>query len=408
MRINTKVRALAATPALALVFAACSGNGVGVDSDYLQLSKLEKIECTASSSSTVKAELKEADDYVSNLINESSSREFEDVLVLNPGERDLADLREALKVKLADCNKVSASSTPTPTSTPTPSASPTTVVDEFTIKMPKRDGNRLNAAGIDPKKRGNAQVFKDQILAQAKTDPLTLFMYYQASPLGTIKPLANESVLAKDGIIKDGNVYSELGRKAYKEWAAMWVSPLTKAVAVKEISFTGFNSGVDGTKITHSKGVTGTDLSGVNFTYYDAQGNIVASHSALDRCTQVTTSKPIPGTKPGKTDNPPMTRATPPTKSTPPPPKRNSPKKVADHSDTTGDAPSDGWKPAPRIDETKEPVTPPGGGTPPKTYAPAPTPTPSKTTRPDPPEPPPTSVPVPSTTPTCDPDICGV
>lgn len=88
-----------------------------------------------------------------------------------------------------------------------------------------------------------------------------------------------------------------------------------------------------------------------------------------------------------------------------------SPKKASQHPANTGDAPSDGWDPAPQIDEDKEPATPPGGGTPPKTYTPPPPPPPAPaptTPRPEPtPEPAPTSQPVPSGTPTCDPDICG-
>jgi hypothetical protein len=99
------------------------------------------------------------------------------------------------------------------------------------------------------------------------------------------------------------------------------------------------------------------------------------------------------------------------------PPKRGhevpklTPKNVADHPVNRGNAPSDGWDPAPQINEQQEPATKPGGGTPPKTYTPPPAPKPSPSptaTRSDPvPEPPPTTQPVPSGTPTCDPDICG-
>lgn len=189
-----------------------------------------------------------------------------------------------------------------PAATPSPTVS--AVSDEFTITLPKREMNRLNSDGVDPKNRGNAEAFRKQIAEQAKHDPLTLYVYYQASPLGTIKPLTNETVLAKDGKIENGNVYSKKGRQVYKEWLAMWDSPLTGVKAVDEIKFQGLNTGVEGTTVTQSPGVNGADKSGYDVTYKDAMSKVVRQHSALNRCTQPTSDIFIIRIRIGRTDNP--------------------------------------------------------------------------------------------------------
>lgn len=189
-------------------------------------------------------------------------------------------------------------------SPPTKTEEPTQEVTEkggFVIKLPRRDGNRLNADGAV---RGDAEAFRAQIARQAKEDPLTLYLYYMASPLGEKEPLKSEAVLAKDGRIENGNLYSEEGKTAYYKWLALW--EITGIEAVEEISFQGTNTGVDenGTKVTQSSGVTGEDKEGYDITYRDAFSNVIACHSALCRCTQPTAGEGIPGVPEGPTDNP--------------------------------------------------------------------------------------------------------
>lgn len=194
-----------------------------------------------------------------------------------------------------------------PSATPTPTTSPSATDEEFTILLPRRDGNRLNADGVPKEMRGDGEAFRKFIAEQAKHDPLTLFHYYMASPLGDTAPLKNELILAKDGVIKDGNTYSEKGIAAYNRWAALWNNPdITSVEAVKEITFQAVNTGVAKGKPTQdSSGVGGKDKSGYDVAYHDATGKVVKEHSALNRCTQPTKDKPTPGVPPGPTDNPP-------------------------------------------------------------------------------------------------------
>jgi flagellar basal body-associated protein FliL len=179
---------------------------------------------------------------------------------------------------------------------PSPSA---TAVEDFVIDMPRRDGHRLNADGV--KVKGNAEAFRKQIAKQAKHDPLTLFLYYNYSPLGRKNPIQNEADLVKGGIIKNGNVYSEEGRRRYNEWLVLW--SVADIKSVREITFQGANTGVSGNRTTQSNGVTGNNKAGFDIGYRDAMGNSTGdNHSALERCTQPTGGRP--GIPKGPTDNP--------------------------------------------------------------------------------------------------------
>lgn len=270
---------------------------------------------------------------------------------LNPDLKDPAavkaidEVRSALRTRVNECQAAkptpsatptsSASPSATPSSTPTPStsasatpsATETPAADpaaEYVIKMPKRDGNRLRAGGFPKKIRKDGEAIRRFVAEQAKHDPLTLYLYYMASPLGKAAPLKNEAVLAKDGKIQNGNVYSPEGIEAYQRWAAIWNNKdITTIKAVKEVQFRAVNTGVSGRKTTQDKsGVRGKDRSGVNVTYRNATGGKAGAHSALNRCTQPTTGKAIPRVAVGKTDNPPPAKVrkprTPPGTYTPP------------------------------------------------------------------------------------------
>jgi len=324
-------------------------------------------------------------------------------------EADLEPARKALQAKAAEC----------PTTPPSPSASSSasTAASEFVIKLPKRDGNRLNANGVDPSKRGKAEAFRDQIADQAKHDPLTLYAYYMASPLGKAAPLKNEAVLAKDGKIIDGNVYSPKGEQVYRDWLAMWDSPLTKISPAKEIKWQGANTGVNGVSVTQSDGVGGKDKSGYDIQYVNAQGEVVGEHSALDRCTQPTLPPQAQPFKPGKTDNPPKTPPT--TEECVEIPNNGvvdcgGAKVESDEPQRRGNVPEQVQGPGAGLPESNasEPeVTRPKATT---VNTPPPAPKPSETKRPAPPPPvepsaPPTSNPEPSPTVdpcTVNPDFC--
>ncbi|MGB4420598.1 MAG: hypothetical protein WBI29_02255 [Candidatus Saccharimonadales bacterium] len=169
--------------------------------------------------------------------------------------------------------------------------------DEFVIDMPRRDGNRLNADGV--KVEDDAEAFRAQIAEQAMHDPLTLWVYYNFSPLGLIDPIENPAELCKDGRIEDGNIYSEEGEKRYNDWLVLW--NVADIASVSEIKFQSANTGVVGTQVTQSPGVAGVDKAGYDIAYEDAQGNTVGEHSALERCTQPTGGRP--GIPTGPTDN---------------------------------------------------------------------------------------------------------
>lgn len=316
---------------------------------------------------------------------------------LNPDDKsELEQVRNELQAKTLECAK---------TATTSSTSTTTATSRQFVIKLPKRDGNRLNADGVDADKRGNADAFRKQIAEQAKHDPLTLYVYYMASPLGQAEPLANESVLAEDGKIVDGNVYSSKGEQVYKDWLAMWDSPLTKISAVKEIKWQGANTGVTGTSVSQSDGVGGDDKSGYDVTYVDAQGNVVGQHSALDRCTQPTLPGPSKLFPEGKTDNPenPSPTSTP-TPSEPPTPTCveipnngiidcGGAKVESKEPQRQGNISTQDQGPGPGLPEptAKPPAVPKPKPT--STYTPPPAPKPTTTPRPTPPPPVETSAP---------------
>lgn len=173
-------------------------------------------------------------------------------------------------------------------------------VEDFVIDMPSRDGNRLNADGVEIP--GNTEALRSQIAEQARRDPLTLFAFYMASPLGEARPLKNEAVLAEGGTIKDGNAFSKEGIRAYQEWLVLWETASIKAVS--EIRFQAINTGVKGVRLTQSSGVGGYNKSGFNIAYRDVSGRITHQHSVLCRCTQPTFGEPIRWAPEGPTDSP--------------------------------------------------------------------------------------------------------
>ncbi len=277
---------------------------------------------------------------------------------------------------------------PTPTATATATATPVATkltTSKYIIAMPERGNGRLNKDGVT--NRGNVEKFRTQILNQAKSDPLTLFLYYQASPLGTTRPLSNESIIAEGGKVMNGNVYSKEGIRAYKEWAALWTSSATQISAVDEITFQGNNTGVSAKNTpTTSKSVTGKDKSGYDIRYTDAMSKTVKEHSALNRCTQPTGNR-IPNVPPGPTDNPvptPTPTPTPTTPTCPPgyvgtPPKCLQSKVPSQDPAPRGNAPVGGGlnqDPGPGTvpPARPAPVAPPVGSTPDPAPAPAPEP----------------------------------
>lgn len=221
-----------------------------------------------------------------------------------PGEAEKATKVEDAQKALAAAQKAKESckpvSTGSPTAAPTVTVTATSAGEQFVIKLPPREGGRLNSNGAA--KPGDGEAFRAQIAQQAKEDPLTLYLYYMASPLGKVKPLENESVLAKDGRIENGNVFSDVGVQAYKDWLVLWQTADIKAVP--EITFQGTNTGVapSGTTTTQSPGVRGTEKAGVDITYVDASGKASGAHSALYRCLQPTGDN-VPGVPEGPTDN---------------------------------------------------------------------------------------------------------
>jgi len=179
----------------------------------------------------------------------------------------------------------------------------TTCPEGFAVRLPDRGSNgRLNVDGARTRGPNSEEDFRRQILEQAAVDPLTLFAYYQSSPLGDTAPLQDATVLVEGGDIKNEACYSNRGIAAYDAWATLWDN--ADLAQADTIAYQGFNTGVSGNTVTHSPGVTGSDKEGVNVAYRDIDGNVTKSHSALYRCTQPTTPQAPPGTPPGITDNP--------------------------------------------------------------------------------------------------------
>lgn len=100
--ITTKVRALAVALVLGFALSACSNGSSVANTDYLQLAKLDGVTCTANNAKQVTKDLAEAEAYVDKLQKESTSRQAEDVLALNPGKK-LFDIKAAIVAKKTEC-----------------------------------------------------------------------------------------------------------------------------------------------------------------------------------------------------------------------------------------------------------------------------------------------------------------
>lgn len=340
---------------LVLTAGACSGSAAVPPRDISNVATITALSCS---------DARAIGDEVARLASASAPGERADLRKwgLDPDNAgQLESTRTALleRVKQADCTDKPTPSATATTTAPTTATSPApTGLADFVISMPRRDGNRLNADGVDPAIRGNAEAFRKQIAEQAKHDPLTLYHYWMASPYGKADPLENETVLAKDGRVENGNVYSPKGEEVYRKWSALWNDPvLTQISAVSEIKHQGFNTGVTPEqKPGSSPGVSGTDKSGYDVDYRGGDGASVGAHSALDRCTQPTYGDKTPDVPVGQTDNDLYSKV------------------VASHPARQGNGPADPWTPAAPVTEGAKP---PGGGMPPPTYAPPPPPPPA-------------------------------
>jgi hypothetical protein len=190
-----------------------------------------------------------------------------------------------------------------PTTSSTTMAPRTDCKDGHVVKMPDRGPTyRLNNGGVPDEYRNNVEGFRQFIRNQASGDPITLYIYYEQSSLQKVDPLVGPAELVENSTIADGNCYSDKGVRVFNEWAAHWKTAQLEPKA--QITHTGGNTGVNGTTPTYSRGVSGSDQSGYDVTYRDANGNVTARHSVLNRCTQPTTPGP-PSKQEGPTDNKP-------------------------------------------------------------------------------------------------------
>lgn len=164
-------------------------------------------------------------------------------------------------------------------------------VENFVIALPEREGNKLNSAGVPESIQKDPEAFRLFIAEQAKSDPLTLCNFIEQSPLNECK--GKPEMYVTDGNIADGNTYNAAGMEAYEQWLALWNE--AEITAVDQISYTGYNTGVRGTSLTHSTGVSGHNQTGFDIAYtveHKDGTQEVVGHSVLNRCTQPTTDKP--------------------------------------------------------------------------------------------------------------------
>jgi hypothetical protein len=188
------------------------------------------------------------------------------------------------------------------TSSSIPATSSANCAGGHTVKLLDTTGNDLNHDGANQRGEGSEPAFKQQIIDQAAVNPQTLLNYYAVSPAWDSDPLpsaSDPSSLVVGGVVKDGVCYSQLGIAAYDRWLPLWKSAtLTYKTSV---THQGENTGVENGNVVQSSGVSGADKEGVDVSYDGDHHH--HDHSALYRCTQVTTGQPNANVPQGHTDN---------------------------------------------------------------------------------------------------------
>lgn len=418
MRINPKVRALAALPVLALIFTACGVGDNGVNSDYLQLSKLEQVECTPTNVVAVNADIKEAAAYVADLSKDTSAREFEDVLVLNPGQTDLTALETAIEAKQTECAAIVAA--PASSATSTPSVAPTLSEKEVVIGEAQQWVRQMTAnfEGVTtlPEECVEAtfavdlttpEFYRDRGGKETAgafgpsigTNPCEVSRnrverYFRDSSLLVTK--INElAAIPKSGIsaVKEADV-AKLHNGPYQDRLELarpvlaWYTSSERVLSIvkKDGPYTSNTMKGDGTTTTSY----GNKPSDVIETRDRTTGKVIKGDRI--NCGD---QNFVPGIPKGFNPPKPGQEIT-----------KLDRKLVRYHPANTEDTSGESWNPAAEEDDNDN--TSAGGGTAPKTYTPAPKPSPTPTPRSTPPPPPPPSPeptePIPTPTTGCDPN----
>lgn len=289
----------------------------------------------------------------------------------------------------------------------------------FVVKLdPNKDGNLISGGLSDEPVKA-----RQEVLDKAKQDPRILLVYFNASPLATREVVKSEAEIAP---LKDGQCYTDNGKRLYNDWAKVWTGAMITATEIPAV--TGINTGATpGGAAFQQEGI----LPGGKGYRIQYPGQEHANHDVAEACANPTRRHggkfPGIGEKPPGAPNivtttkPPVTTTNPPTTAPPittPPSSDKNPDVIPGQQGAQGDGGASQYggvgQDPPRTAAPQ--AEPPSAGPEPPAYVPpapepAPAPPPVQTTRdPNPPTvAPPAQPPNHGTVPTtgCDnPDFC--
>lgn len=186
-----------------------------------------------------------------------------------------------------------------PGTEPTTESSPPVEGDCVQVKMDPNTGNKVISTGLTTP---DTEKIRKQVLELNKHDPNALFLYYNASPLGTTSPLTSVQELV-EGEVKDGSCFSVKGLAAFNEWAVLWKVAILTPVDAMPPGWT--NTGVGENGPTSGAPPTG-DTSGVIVGFPNSN----VKHGVMNRCGNPVVATPPPNVPKGPTDEPPPTTPT--------------------------------------------------------------------------------------------------
>jgi hypothetical protein len=196
-----------------------------------------------------------------------------------------------VSIDLDDDDKTEASADDTPATTTTTAGGKGGCA---AVQLDPNEGNRVISTGLNTP---DTEEIRQQVLDLNWRDPNALFLYYNASPLGSTSPLTSVQELV-DGDVENGSCYSAKGIRAYDEWSVLW--KVARLTPVDSMPPGWSNTGVSDGGPTVGTPPSG-DTSGVMVEFPNSD----IKHGVMDRCGNPVVASPPPNVPPGPTDEPP-------------------------------------------------------------------------------------------------------
>lgn len=195
------------------------------------------------------------------------------------GDKAGAQLAPQTTSLTATVTQTVATTSTTATTATTTAAAPASVC--YAVKLDENVGSNVLSKGISQ----DTEKGRQQVLAAAKQDPRVLMLFYNASPLGKVSPIATATDIAP---IKDGACYTARGVEAYDEWSVLYkVANLAPA----KLPATGYNTGVNGEPFQVQGRIpagTGTEVK-----YVDSNGKVIDKNLIRNECGNIISEKKI-------------------------------------------------------------------------------------------------------------------